>query len=234
VEDDRRDTADCSFAPGLFAFLRELADNNNREWFTANRGRYDAFVRDPALDFVNDFAPRLATISEHFTADARPVGGSLFRIHRDTRFSKDKTPYKTHTGIHFRHEQARDVHAPGFYIHLGPDSVWLGAGIWQPDTATLVRIRDAIDTRPDDWRRVVAALDTERYRRVGDALKRPPAGYDASHPLLDDMKRKSHVVAVSLSEQDATAGGFVDRVAVTFAPTSPFVAFLCAAVGVPF
>ncbi|MCU0281213.1 MAG: TIGR02453 family protein [Acidimicrobiia bacterium] len=109
------------FTPGLFAFLRDLAEHNDRAWFKANQTRYEEQVRLPALAFIEDLADPLLAISRHLTADPRPLGGSLFRIQRDTRFSKDKTPYKTHTGIHLRHVATRDdVHAPGFYLHLEP------------------------------------------------------------------------------------------------------------------
>src|SRR5215831_13572407 len=107
-------TKQASFGPELFSFLTDLRANNSREWFAANKQRYEEQLLEPALAFINAFAPRLERISPHFRADARPIGGSLFRIHRDTRFSKDKSPYKTHTGIQFRHEVGKDVHAPGY------------------------------------------------------------------------------------------------------------------------
>ena len=141
-------TGQPHFAPALFAFLRELRENNNREWFQANKGRYEADVRDPLLRFIADFALPLHELSTHFVADPRPVGGSLFRIYRDVRFSKDKSPYKTQAAAHFRHERGKDVHAPGFYLHLEPDDVFAGAGIWHPDMKSLTKIRDAIVANP--------------------------------------------------------------------------------------
>jgi uncharacterized protein (TIGR02453 family) len=104
-----------TITPRTFAFLRELARNNDRRWFEANRERYLSEVRDPLLRFVAAFGPRLTKISRHMAADPRPVGGSLFRIYRDTRFSREKTPYKTHAGMSFRHVGGRDVHGPVFY-----------------------------------------------------------------------------------------------------------------------
>jgi uncharacterized protein (TIGR02453 family) len=104
------------FGRELIKFLKDLRTNNNREWFQANKRRYEKDVRDPLLRFVTDFGPRLEKISSHFVADARPMGGSLFRIYRDTRFSRDKSPYKTAAALHFRHEKAKDVHAPGFWV----------------------------------------------------------------------------------------------------------------------
>ena len=224
-----------SFSPALFAFLRELRQNNEREWFNANKRRYEDDVKEPALAFIADFAPRLEEISPHFVADPRPVGGSLFRIYRDTRFAKDKTPYKTHTGIQFRHEQARDVHAPGFYLHLEPGSVFVGAGIWHPDTAALAKIREAIDSRPEQW---TDALRESRIGEVfeleGDSLKRPPSGYDASHPLIDDLKRKDFIALARLDEKAVTSPGFADELAARLQMSAPFVRFLCDATGVRF
>ena len=114
--------------PELFAFFRELKQNNNRDWFQANKQRYEKQVREPLLDFIVDFGVRLPEISRHYVADARKSGGSLFRIYRDVRFSKDKTPYKTGAGVQFRHEAAKDVHAPGFYLHIEPGACFIGAG----------------------------------------------------------------------------------------------------------
>ncbi len=165
--------------PELFAFFRELKENNNREWFQANKQRYELQVREPLLQFITGFGLRLAEISPHYVADARKSGGSLFRINRDIRFSKNKSPYKTAAGIQFRHESGKDVHAPGFYLHLEPGSVFGGAGIWHPDTKTLGKIRDAIVENPDRWQAIISneALSAV-YKLEGDSLKRAPKGYD--------------------------------------------------------
>src|ERR1044072_1345885 len=110
------------FTRDAFKFLRELRENNDRAWFAANKERYEKYVRQPALKFVSGFSPRLAKISPHLVADPRPVGGSLFRIHRDTRFSRDKSPYKTHLGVHFFHDTGKKAPSvPGFYLHIAPD-----------------------------------------------------------------------------------------------------------------
>ena len=136
--------SDSYITPKLFNFLSELKENNNKEWFESNKARYESDVREPLLRFVTDFGVRLAEVSPHFVADARKSGGSLFRIYRDVRFSKDKTPYKTNAGLQLRHESGKDVHAPGFYLHLQPNEVFIGVGIWHPDNTTLGKIRDAI------------------------------------------------------------------------------------------
>ncbi len=109
--------ANTYFSPEVFTFFRQLAQNNNREWFAKNKLRYEQRVRDPILRFISDFGPRLTKISPHLLADARPSGGSLFRIYRDTRFARDKSPYKIHLGAHFFHESAKKAPSvPGFYL----------------------------------------------------------------------------------------------------------------------
>ena len=118
------------FTRKTFGFLRDLAENNDRDWFQANKGRYEEEVKEPALEFIRDFSEPLKALSPHFKADPRANGGSLFRIYRDTRFSKDKSPYKTFTGIQFRHDLGKDAHTPGFYLHsnLASVSSALGSG----------------------------------------------------------------------------------------------------------
>jgi uncharacterized protein (TIGR02453 family) len=228
-----RDTAaQRSFGPEIFRFLRELKANNTREWFAANRDRYEAEVRGPALDFVVEFAPHLEQVSPHFVADPRPSGGSLFRIHRDIRFSKDKSPYKTFTGLQFRHELGRDAHAPGFYLHLEPNGVFVGAGIWHPDAVTLGRIREAIADDSSAWR--AGKRVGGRFELAGDSLKRAPAGYDSEHPLIEDLKRKDFICVTTLSQKEVCAAGFVDEFARLCNETVPLVRFLCAAVDAPF
>src|SRR5216684_4483929 len=134
----------------LFGFLRELRRHNNREWFNANKERYLGEVRDPLLAFIQAIAPRLTRISPHIVADARPSGGSLLRIYRDTRFSRDRTPYKTNAGLSFGLDAPRDFDAPGYYLHLAPGEVFMGAGIWRPSADALRAIREAIG--PLAWR----------------------------------------------------------------------------------
>jgi uncharacterized protein (TIGR02453 family) len=224
-----------SFTPTLFSFLRDLEANNERPWFQANKDRYDRAVREPALTFIQDFAPYLAKISPHFVADPRTVGGSLFRIHRDTRFSNDKTPYKTHTGMQFRHEAAKDVHAPGFYLHLEPGANFAGVGIWRPDAATARLVRAAIVADPARWRRITQA---KRFRHTytleGESLKRPPKGFDPDHPFITDLKRKDFIATANLTQKAVTADGFVVEYSKLCRSAAPFMEFLCNAIGVPF
>jgi uncharacterized protein (TIGR02453 family) len=228
-------TRNTHFRPALFTFLRDLRENNSRDWFRANRDRYEADVKGPALQFIVDFGPHLRRISPHFRADPRPVGGSLFRIYRDTRFSRDKSPYKTHAGLHFRHEAGKDAYTPGFYLHLEPRAVFVGIGIWHPDGATLKRIRGAIAADPERWLR---ARDDRRLRRrydlVGDRLQRPPRGFDPDERVREDLLWKDFTAVVHLSQKAATAPGFLAEFAVICRDGAPYMRFLCEALGLPF
>jgi len=225
-----------SFSPELFAFLRDLADNNDREWFAANKGRYEAQVLEPALAFIEDFAYRLAEISPNLRSDPRRVGGSLFRIYRDTRFSRDKTPYKTHTGMHFRHVAAKDVHAPGYYLHLAPESVFGGGGIWRPDTPTANKIREAIAADPKGWRAATRSKGfLDRFGGVGgEQLKRVPSSFDPEHEFADDLRRKGWFASVELSVGAATTPGFLDTYTELCETAAPMMRFLCRALDLEF
>jgi uncharacterized protein (TIGR02453 family) len=219
-----------SFSSQLFAFLRELEQHNERGWFNANKTRYERDVKEPALAFVEDIGYRLPQVAPHLTADER----SLFRIYRDTRFSKDKTPYKTHVGIYFRHARSADADTAGLYLHLEPGHVFLGAGIWHPGTPALKRIRDALVARPDGWREAVAAVEPTWKLADGESLKRPPAGYRKDHPLIEDVKRKSFAITSQLTQREVTGSGFLGEVEARAAGARPFMAFLCSALGVEY
>lgn len=220
------------FGPELFAFFRKLAKNNNREWFNAHKADYERDARDPMLRFIAAYAPRLAKLYPSLLADPRPVGGSMLRIHRDTRFSNDKTPYKTWAAAQFRHARGRDIHAPGLYFHLQPDSVFFGAGMWHPDPKALGKIRDAIVEDPDAWKKATRAKAvTSRLKLAGDSLKRPPNGYAADHPLIEDLKRKDFILTAELTEKDAMAPDFIDRFTELCKAAAPTMSFLTRAIG---
>jgi len=214
----------------VFAFLAELRRHNNREWFNANKDRYLAEVRDPMLALIASLAPGLARISRHITVDPRPSGGSLMRIYRDTRFSRDKTPYKTNVGIHFGLKAPRDFEAPGYYLHLEPGSVFMGAGLWHPGADALRAIREAIVRDPRGWKQA---------RRAGlshdeATLKRPPRGFDSDHPLIEDLKRLSFTTGAEFSERQACAPDLPARFATACRRATPLMRFLAKALGLAF
>lgn len=218
--------------PDLFAFMSELAENNDREWFQANRSRYEEVVREPLRAFIRDIEVPLESISPHVAADDRKSGGSLFRIHRDTRFSKDKSPYKTFAGVQFRHEAGKDAHAPGYYLHLEPGNVFVGAGCWRPARDALESIRDAIAENPDAWAEARDAVLGAGFAFEGDSLKRPPRGYSPDHPAIDDLKRKDFIAVRHLSAETAFETDFVTTCAGMCSDAAPLMRFLTSAIGV--
>ena len=225
----------ATFTPETLKFLRELKVNNNRDWFAANKNRYEEDVLDVALRFIQSMHDPLQEIAPHFTAIPKRMGGSMMRVYRDTRFSKNKTPYKTNIGIQFRHEQAKDVHSPGYYVHIDPEEVFLGAGMWRPDSDSLAGIRQRIADKQVEWLRARDDKTFKRHFRLGgQSLVRPPKGYDKDHPLLDDLKRKDFIAVKSMDLQEALQPRFQQKVETAFQAATPYMSFLCKAVGVPF
>jgi uncharacterized protein (TIGR02453 family) len=178
------------FPRDLFRFFEELEQNNNRDWFHASRERYAESVVQPMCEFILAMKPRLKAISPHYVADPRPHGGSMFRIHRDTRFAHDKTPYKTHAACQFRHG-VEDVHHPS----IRTDGLLFGGGIWQPAAPQLNRIRDFIADNARAWARIKNAKKVQEAGGIkGESLQRPPRGFNAEHVHIEDLKRKSFYV----------------------------------------
>jgi len=223
------------FSEHTFDFLRQLAQHNNREWFQEHKADYESHVREPARAFIRAMQPELARIAPHFIADDRKQGGSLIRIYRDTRFAKNKQPYKTHIGIHFRHKQGRNIHAPGFYLHIEPHKVFAGAGIWHPDAPTLRRIRHAIDTHPQQWRKISGEPHFARlFHFSGNSLQNSPRGYAADHPLIQDLKRKDFIALTPLAPELMTDTELPAFIGSCFATAAPLVAWLCRAIGLSY
>ena len=226
------------FRPAVFSFLRELEANNEKEWWENNKDRYIEVIREPSLEFIRDFGDRLSQISPHFLADSRTVGGSLMRPYRDMRFSRDKTPYKTNVGIQFRHEQGKDVHAPGFYLHLEPRACFAGVGLWRPEAKTARQIRQAIHDDPAGWKKAAKSKSfTDIWSVTQDEdeyLKRIPKELDGDHPYPDDLRMKSFIATSSLTQTRVTSESFTDELMTMYKSAGPFTAFLCGAVGLPF
>jgi len=219
----------------FFRFFRELEANNNRPWFLEHKERYQSSVVQPLLGFIEAMAAPLADISPHYRAIARANGGSLFRIYRDTRFARDKTPYKTHAACHFRHERGRDAHAPGFYAHFENGRLFFGGGIWTPPSSALTAIRAFIADNPAAWRKIAnAPAVLERGGLQGDQLKRPPRGFDPQHVHIEDLKRRSFFVMTSARQSLAYSPALVDEVSAAFAAAAPLSHFICDALELPF
>ena len=223
------------FEKSSLEFLEQLAANNNRDWFNENKPRYEEHVLDVALRFIQSMQDPLAEIAPHFTAVPQRVGGSLMRVYRDTRFSHNKLPYKTNVGIQFRHEQAKDVHSPGYYVHVDPARVFLGVGMWRPDADALRAIRERIVEKPAEWTNTLRDAKFRRnFELGGESLSRAPRGFDSDHELIEDIRRKSFIAVRDLDVEDCLSPQFQRKVETSFAAATPFMRFLCKAVGVPF
>lgn len=227
-------TAATGFGPGLFDFLAELELNNRRDWFEANRQRYESELREPAFDLIRAVRPRLAKISPAITARDAKVGGSLMRIHRDVRFSADKAPYKTNVGIQFRHRAGKDVHAPGYYVHLSLDHCFFGAGSWMPDRDALAAYREAIAEHDKAWNKLARRYQKTPWRIDGDKLKRPPRGWSADHPMIEEIKRKHFIAVRDFTQAEALSAEFPATIAKWCKETAPLMQFLCHAAALDF
>jgi uncharacterized protein (TIGR02453 family) len=227
--------AEPYFTNATFRFQRELARNNNRTWFAANRQRYEDVLRQPFLRLIADMQAPLAKISAHYRADPRPQGGSLFRIHRDTRFANDKTPYKTWAGARFAHERRREVEAPSFYLHVQPGDCFAGGGLWHPESPTLKKIRAFLADNPAAWKKAVhRSVFRERFEFWGEPLKRPPRGFDPAHELIEDIKRRNFAAGAAIADSVVTSDELLPLVVDTFKRIAPMVDYLCAALDLEF
>ncbi|MFO0940660.1 MAG: DUF2461 domain-containing protein [Pirellulales bacterium] len=223
------------FPKSLFEFLSELAENNQRDWFNANKARYEQDVMQPTLEFITAMQKPLTKISPFLTAVPKRVGGSMMRIYRDTRFGKDKSPFKLNVGIHFRHEMGRDIHAPGLYVHLQPSNCFLAAGMWMPPAEPLAMIRQSIVENSQAWKK--AKNDKRmlaRYTFDGERLKTAPRGYEKDHPLIEDIKCKSFAALAKVKQSELTSANCVSTVNDILKDSRPLMRFLCESLQLPF
>jgi uncharacterized protein (TIGR02453 family) len=227
--------ADAYFNKSTMRFLSDLAANNNREWFAANKARYEADVREPFLRLIGDLAAPLSKITAHLRADTRTQGGSLFRIHRDTRFANDKTPYKNWAGARLYHERSREIEAPSFYIHVQPKHCFVGGGVWHPQPDTLKRLRAFLIDNPATWKRAVhGKAFRERYEFWGEALSKPPRGIDPAHELIEDLKRKNQAAGIELTDAVVCSTDLKPVLVDHMKRLAPLLDYLCAALDLEF
>jgi len=238
------------FTPASFKFLRGLARNNNREWFAAHKQEYEDQLRQPFLRLIGDLAEPLRQLNPHYVASPKPVGGSLFRIYRDTRFSGDKAPYKPWSGASFYHEATKALargtdgnsgmmgrlDAPVFYLHVQPGECFAGGGLWHPMPETLKRARNYMLNNPASWKK---ATRSPVFKRVygelgGESLSRPPRGYDAAHELIEDLKRKDYVCSAPLDDAALCAPGLVKLLLRHYTTAAPLIDWLCGALDLDF
>jgi uncharacterized protein (TIGR02453 family) len=224
------------FSDASFKFLRGLARHNDKTWFNDHKAQYEDHVRQPFLRLLTDLQPDLAAVSLHFRSEPKTVGGSLFRIYRDARFSNDKSPYKSWQGARLFHERHKQVPAPSFYLHLQPGECFVGAGLWHPEPDTQRRVRQFILDNPGSWKK--AAHDAPFRRRFefeeSEKLVRPPRGFPADFEFIEDLKHRNFVFWRSLDDATMTGPKLRPTVAADLKALGPFVDYLCAALDLEF
>lgn len=230
----------AGFPPKALTFLRGLARNNRKEWFEAHRGDYESTIKAPLAQLIEEVDVLLATTVPEIIGHPKK---SAFRIHRDVRFSKDKSPYKTHAACWFYHRDAgRGVGTEaahggaGFYFHMAPEGSFCGGGIWMPPRVAVGKIREAIADDVDGWEAIVkdrgfrrrfGALDTDGM------LTRFPRGYAADHPAGDWLRYQSFTAGCAVTPEQLHSPRLPDVLARQFAAMAPFIRWLNGALGLP-
>ncbi|GAB5406554.1 MAG: DUF2461 domain-containing protein [Aureliella sp.] len=223
------------FPAETFDFLSDLGENNDREWFAKNRDRYESSFLTPALDFIEAIKKPLDRAAPCLVAEPKKSGGSLLRIYKDTRFSKDKTPYKTNLGIQFRHMAGKDIHAPGIYVHIACDECFLGAGMWRPPGDVVKAVRAYIEASDSDWKKMRRGKKfREAFEMYDDRLKTAPRGVAKDHPLIDELRLKSYIGMAKLSRRELQSEGVVDQTIKLIRAARPLMIALCAATNQPY
>lgn len=222
------------FYPETFGFFAGLVHNNEKSWFEAHRADYERYVVEPALALITDLDSVVRSISPRYRGVAKRQGGSLMRLYRDVRFSRDKTPYKTNVGIQFRHDLGKDVHAPGWYVHLDLQECFVGAGSWHPEPEDLLSIRSALLTKGAGYQAALATAAQEGLIPVGDVARRVPRGFEADHPLAAEFRRKDFLVSANLDPNLYLGPELVEVLAAKFRASATYMAWLCESVGAPF
>ena len=226
------------FRPAAFQFLRDLARNNKADWFEANRDVYEREVRGPMRLLVETLDARLGEIAPEIVGDPRR---SMFRIHRDIRFSRDKSPYKTNAGVWLYHRDAgRKVGregeggGAGFYFHIDATTCFMAGGIWMPARPALLRIREAIAVQPTVLKRLTSAPGfRRRFDGLGEEpkLRRVPQGFPPDHPAAEWLKLQSFTARAAIEPSVVTSPRLVDRLCRDFELLVPLVRWLNRALG---
>ncbi|HCC51868.1 MAG TPA: TIGR02453 family protein [Porphyromonadaceae bacterium] len=214
----------------LFKFLKELQANNNRDWFKANKPRYDALHKDftgivrQLIDKIATFDPEVAGLD---------AGSCIYRIYRDIRFSHDKTPYKTHFGAYMTGYGGRTSPYGGYYLHVEPGNSLVSGGVWCPTPAMLKQLRHDIHDNIDEF---IAIIEHKKFKKVygeleGEVLKRIPDGFPKDSPYEDILKHKNFVVSAAKPEEFFYSENWMDEVAEDFRVLYPFNKFLNYTIG---
>ena len=206
-------------------FLRGLKRNNKREWFEARRGTYEEKLKTPMLALIERLTEGMAVYAP---AHMRPAGKCMFRIYRDTRFSADKSPYKTHLGAWWARSGLEKTSGGGYYMHVGAEEFVIAAGVYMPEKAQLLAIRRRLLEHHAEWKKLIEDKKLLRAFKVHDpmALTRPPKGFPAEHPAMEWIKWRQWGVTAHLPPERALQPGLAEEIEKRFRLAAPLVDFL--------
>jgi uncharacterized protein (TIGR02453 family) len=216
----------AGFPPEGLSFLRRLKRNNNRPWFQEHKSEYEELVRFPMECLIAALRPRMAEVAPDFDFQPRK---SIFRVYRDTRFSNDKTPYKTNIAASFEPRGLKDpTGTAGLYVGVEIGEIFVGGGIYLPSSEQLKSIRACVDAKPDELREVVAHPSFVKVfgKILGERLQRAPLGYPKDHPMIDYLTLKQFYVGVEYDGKDCLKPRFLDNVVRVFTAAMPFLRWL--------
>lgn len=201
-----------------FKFLKDLEKNNNRDWFLKNKPKYQE-AHENVISFADDLITAMKKVDNIENESGKK---SIFRIYNDVRFSKDKSPYKTHWGIHLK--RATDELRGGYYIHLKPGEVFVGGGFWMPESSDIKLIRSHIAQNDKPLRKII---NSKKFKDMfgelqGDKVKTAPQGYKKDHPSIDLLRHKGFTVAKQFTDKQALDPGFVKKAVACFKGMRPF------------
>ena len=211
--------------PSILKFLKDLSKNNNRPWFEEHRGQYETAKTD-FLSFISTLIKEISAFDK--TIADLEAKNCTFRINRDVRFSKNKSPYKNNMAGYFNKAGKKGIGA-GYYLHIQPGESFAAGGIWMPEPVVLGKIRQEIDYNLDEWKKMIGASGFKKYFPGGlessDSLSRPPKGYEADNPAIEFLKLKNFIVSKPFTDAEVTAKGFEKEVARTFKAMKPMIDF---------
>lgn len=206
-------------------FLGDLKKNNDREWFKARKTVYEETIKAPMIELVLALGEEFESFAPGYLTDPKKA---IYRIYRDTRFSNNKAPYKTHVAASFNHKSLVKHAAAGFYFHFSPEELLVGGGVYMPGSAELLAIRRHISADPAAYRSIVSARPFERYfgEVTGERLKRPPKGFLPDDPAVEVLKQKQFLAAESLDPELALSPKLLPELRKRFAALAPFIEYL--------
>lgn len=216
--------SDPRFTPKSLSFLRSLARNNDREWFRQRKDQYELHVKAPMIELIEALAVDFQDFAPELVASPK----CIFRIYRDTRFSEDKTPLKTNIAASFRWRGLARHQGAGLYIEVAPRWVWVGGGMWAPETAHLVAVREHIAANHTHLR---AIIESPGFRKAvgsleGEKLTRVPRGFDKNHPAVELLRHRQFLAAREFPAEFAHDPKFYRGVIGVFRQIAPLVRFL--------